>query len=178
MMRKAIFLFIALGVLSFVRNSLAQEKFIDVRQEMANRLTTVKTAAVAKTDWASALENFSKAKEIWESEVKPMINEGVKKDEQFREYFRRMPEIEANLNSLAQILEDKNTEGIESKVNAVIWGISHHPRGFDVPNPRYSIWDWVFALGIGVGFCIFATFFGLYLRRSYYRRYKKIQIMN
>ena len=177
MMRKAIFLFIALGVLSFALNSRAQEKFIDVRQEMANRLTAVKSAA-AKTDWASALENLARAKDIWLGEVKPMINEGLKTDEKFSEYFKRMPEIEANLNSLAQILEDKNTEGIESKVNAVIWGISHHPRGFDVPNPRYSIWDWVFALGIGVGFCIFATFFGLYLRRSYYRRYKKIQIMN
>jgi hypothetical protein len=107
-----------------------------------------------------------------------MITEGVKTNEQFREYFKRMAEIEENLNSLAQILEGKNTEGIESKANAVIWGISHHPRGFDLPKPRYSAWDWVFALGIGLGFCIFATVFGLHLRKSYYRRYKKIQIMN
>jgi hypothetical protein len=176
-MRKAIFLLVTLGAICFVRNSLAQEKFIDVRQEMANKLTAVKTAA-AKNDWAAALENFTRAKEIWQGEVRPMITEGVKTNEQFREYFKRMAEIEENLNILVQILEGKNTEGIESKANAVIWGISHHPRGFDLPQPRYSAWDWVFALVIGLGFCIFATVFGLYLRKSYYRRYKKIQIMN
>lgn len=176
-MRKAIFLLVTLGVTCFVRNSLGQEKFIDVRQEMANKLTAVKTAAV-KNDWASALESFAGAKEIWRSEVKPMITEGVKTNEQFQEYFKRLAEIEENLNSLAQILEGKNTEGVETKANAVIWSISHHPRGFDLPKPRYSVWDWVFALGIGLGFCIFAIVFGLYLRKSYYRRYKKIKIMN
>jgi len=176
-MRKAIFLLVTPGVTCFVRNSLGQETVIDVRQEMANKLTAVKTAAV-KNDWTSALESFAGAKEIWRSEVKPMITEGVKTNEQFQEYFKRLAEIEENLSSLAQILEDKGREKIESKANAIIWGISHHPRGFDVPEPRYSIWDWVFGLGIGIGFCIFVIIFGLYLRKSYYRRYKKIQIMN
>jgi hypothetical protein len=176
-MRKAILLLVTLGVVCFARNSLGQEKFIDVRQEMANKLTAAKSAA-AKNDWASALENFTGAEEIWRSEVKPMITEGVKTNEQFREYFKRLAEIEENLASLAQILEGKNAKGVESIANAVIWGISHHPRGFDLPKPRYSAWDWVFALAIGLGFCIFAIVFGLYLRRSYYRRYKKIQIVN
>jgi hypothetical protein len=176
-MRKAFFLLVTLGIFALAQNSLAQEKFIDVRQEMANKLTAAKNAA-AKNDWAGALENFARAKEVWQSEVKPMVTEGVKTNEQFREYFKRLAEIEENLASLAQILEGKNAEAVESKANAVIWGISHHPRGFDLPKPRYSAWDWVFALAIGLGFCIFATVFGLYLRRSYYRRYKKIQIMD
>jgi hypothetical protein len=100
-----------------------------------------------------------------------MIVEGVKADEQFREYLERMAEVDEHLLSLSQSLEKKEAPQIEPEVNAVIWAISHHPRGFDVPQPRYSAWDWVFGLGIGIGFCLVAVVFGLYLRRSYYRRY-------
>jgi len=172
-MRKVPFLLAVMVLFFFAQTIVAQEKFIDVRQAMADSLTSVKTA-VKNNDWDGALANFQKGKSTWEQEVKPMITEGVKTDTQYEEYFKRIAEIEGNLNNLAQSLEARKSEDIEPKVNAIIWGISHHPRGFAVPKPRYTAWDWVFGLGIGIGFCLLATVFGLYLRRSYYRRYKKI----
>jgi hypothetical protein len=163
--------FLWLGcVLFFGQRLSAQEKFVDVRQKMADRLTAVKTS-VGESNWLEARGNFDQARKIWESDVKPMIVEGVKADEQFREYLERMAEVDEHLLSLSQSLEKKEAPQIEPEVNAVIWAISHHPRGFDVPQPRYSAWDWVFGLGIGIGFCLVAVVFGLYLRRSYYRRY-------
>ena len=149
-----------------------QEKFIDVRQNMADNLSGIKTA-VKEADWDGALEKFRTARQIWEADVKPIITEGVKSDTQFQEYFDRIGEVEAGLNSTGQLLENRSAADIEAKINAIIWGISHHPRGFNVPNPRYTIWDWIFGLGIGLGFILFATVFGLRLRRSYYRRYLK-----
>ena len=151
---------------------LGQERFIDVRQNMADNLSAVK-AAVKEADWEGALEKFRTARQVWETDVKPIITEGVKSDTQFQEYFDRIGEVEAGLSSTGQLLETRNAADVEAKINAIIWGISHQPRGFKVPNPRYSAWDWVFGLGIGLGFIFFATFFGLRLRRSYYRRYLK-----
>ncbi len=87
-----------------------------------------------------------------------------------------MNSVQADIDSLALLITQKKTDQIESLVNQIIWGISHHPRGFDVPDPVYTVWDWVFGLGIGLGFCVFITCFGLYLRRSYYRRYAKKEI--
>ena len=172
-MRKVPFFLAVMLLFVFARTIVAQEKFIDVRQAMADSLTSVKTA-VKNNDWDGAFSHFQKAKSIWEQEVKPMITGGVKTDTQYEEYFKRIAEIQGNLNGLAQLLEARKSEDIEPKANAIIWGISHHPRGFAVPKPRYTAWDWVFGLGIGIGFCLLATVFGLHLRRSYYRRYKKI----
>ena len=173
-MRKIISLLKVFIILFFVQNIIAQERFIDVRQDMADNLSSIKIA-VEKSDWEEARKSFQKALNIWQQEVKPMIVEGVKTDEQFQEYFDRLDEIDRDFQNLSQLLGNTEDSEIEAQVNALIWGISHHPRGFDVPNPRYSIWDWIFGLGIGIGFCLFAVFFGMYLQRSYYRRYKKIE---
>lgn len=173
-MRRIISLLAAATVLLLVQTTLAQEKFIDVRQEMADSLTEVKDA-VSENNWASALESFNKAKDIWQNEVKPLIVEDNKTEKRFDEYFGRMNEVQEDLNKLGQLVQNKQSTEIESKVNAIIWGISHHPRGFDVPDRVYNVWDWVFGLGIGLGFCVFAVVAGLYLRRSYYRRYAKQQ---
>jgi len=174
-MRKIIPLLLAATILLLAQDTIAQEKIIDVRQNMADALTSVKTA-VSQNDWAEALSGFNSAKDIWNNEVKPLLIEDEKTDKRFLEYFGRIGEVEDGLNSLGQLLAAKSTEEIEPKVNAIIWSISHHPRGFDVPEPVYKWWDWVFGLGIGLGWCVFAIFFGLYLRGSYYRRYKKESI--
>ena len=173
-MRKIMSLLKVFIILFFVQNIIAQERFIDVRQDMADNLSSIKIA-VEKSDWEEARKSFQKALNIWQQEIKPMIVEGVKTDEQFQEYFDRLDEIDRDFQNLSQLLGNTEDSKIEAQVNALIWGISHHPRGFDVPNPRYSIWDWIFGLGIGIGFCLFAIFFGMYLRRSYYRRYEKIE---
>lgn len=172
-MKKVSFFILGAFFLLISQSAFSQEKFIDVRQKMADSLTSLK-AAVKNNHLDLAISHFQKARQTWQQEVKPLVVEGVKTDEQYREYFNRMDEVEKNLNDLGQLLENNDDDQIESRVNAIIWGISHHPRGFDVPEPKYSLWDWVFALGIGIGFCIFAIFAGLYLRRSYYRRYKHI----
>jgi hypothetical protein len=137
---------------------------------MADRLTDVKND-IRDADRTAARNDLAEAKKIWEAEVRPMISDGVKTNGQFQEYYDRIQEVEQNLDLLAAGLEAGETGRIETLVNAAIWAISHHPRGFDVPPPHYTIWDWVFGLSIGLGFCVFAVVFGLYLRRSYYRRY-------
>lgn len=174
-MRKIAPLLVAATILLFTQNAIAQEKIIDVRQNMANELTSVKTT-VSGNDWAEALSSFNSAKDIWDNEVKPLLIEDEKTEKRFLEYFGRIDEVEEGLSGLAQSLAAKKNEEVETKVNAIIWSISHHPRGFDVPEPVYKWWDWVFGLGIGLGWCGFAIFFGLYLRRSYYRRYKRESI--
>lgn len=171
-MRKIVLLLALATFLFLHQHGIAQEKFIDVRQEMANNLTTTKNC-IQKNDWIGAQDSYQKAFNIWQSEVKPMITEGVKINEQFREYFDRMNDIDEKLLHLSELLKNKKDTEISPVVNAIIWGISHHPRGFDVPKPRYSVWDWTFGLSIGIGFCLFALFFGLHLRRSYYLRYKR-----
>jgi len=171
-MRRTLFAGPLLALLFVIQPAFGQEKFNDVRQQMADRLTAVK-AAIRDADRAAAQANLAEAQKTWEAEVKPMIVEGAETNGQFQEYFDRIQDVENNLTALAAELEAGEAGRIESLVNAVIWGISHHPRGFDVPPPRYTAWDWVFGLSIGVGFCVFAVVFGLYLRRSYYRRYAK-----
>lgn len=150
----------------------AQDKFIDVRQVMADNLTAVKAAA-ARNEWDAAAGSYEKGRSLWLNEVKPLIVSGTKGDSQFKEYFDRMGDIEADLDRVGLSLKNGDAGEVEAAVNAVIWGISHHPRGFDVPAARYTVWDWIFGLGIGIGFCVFAVLFGLRLRRSYYRRYKE-----
>lgn len=172
-MRKILFLAGILSLLFLAPVLMAQEKFIDVRQKMADNLTEVKKAIRIHNNWEEAADYFNRVKSIWEGEVKPIIVEGIKRDSQFKEYFERMKQVDEDLSHLEQLLGNKTDQEIEQKANAIIWAISHHPRGFDVAKPRYSLWDWAFGLGIGIGFCLFATFFGLYLRRSYYRRYKR-----
>jgi len=146
-MRKVILLLVAVSTLLLAQSAIAQEKIIDVRQEMADNLTSVKTAA-KNNDWAAAQDSFDKAKDTWRSEVKPLLIEDEKTEKRFLEYFGRINEVEDGLNKLAQLVESRDAE-IESQVNAIIWGISHHPKGFDVGPPKYSVWDWVFGLGIG-----------------------------
>jgi len=171
-MKKSVPIVLLLALPLVLQPGFGQEKFNDVRQQMADRLTAVKTA-VRDADRAAAQINLAEAKKTWEAEVKPMIVDGVKTNAQFLEYSNRIQDIETNLTALAAELEAGEAGRIEALVNAVIWAISHHPRGFDVPPPRYTAWDWVFGLGIGIGFCVFAVVFGLYLRRSYYRRYAR-----
>jgi len=154
----------------------AQEKFIDVRQAMADALTAAKEAA-GKADWPAAQAAFAKGADIWSAQVKPLIDEGLKTSADFKEYADRTDEVDGNLAGAAAAVETQNAAELAVKVNAAIWGISHHPRGFDVPQPRYTVWDWVFALGIGLGFCVFAVCFGLYLRRSYYSRYPRAKFV-
>lgn len=167
------FLFLLLST-SLVFSSLlySQERFIDVRQKMADQLTRVKNEA-RLANWSNAQTSLAEVENTWLTEVKPLIIEEVKKDSQYLEYFNRLEEVEMNLNKLKEALRRQDQESLETLANATIWAISHHPRGFKVPPPRYSIWDWVFALTIGLGFCALAIWFGLYLRRSYYRRFPK-----
>ena len=193
-MKKFIYLLAAGSLLLLVQTVVAQQDellFIDVRQELADNLTAVKNA-VKDDNWANAQQSFDQAKEEWENKVKPMIvegrNEEIEKAREegienpqdapgrLKEYSDRIGEVEGNLNKLAQLLISQEDEEIETTINAIIWAISHQPRGFDLPHRRYSVWDWVFGLGIGGGFCIFAVVAGLYLRRSYYRRYQKLQL--
>jgi hypothetical protein len=171
-MRKTIVLLSLAVLLTFSLSLWSQEKFIDVRQAMADHLASVKKFW-GERDRAKANEEFEKAQEVWQKDVKPMIIEGEKTSEQFREYYERIAEVEAGLDKLGGLLESGTAQEIDPVANAIIWAISHHPRGFNVPKPRYSVWDWVFGLGIGIGFCLFAIFFGRHLRRSYYRRYEK-----
>jgi len=163
--------------------------FIEVRQELADILTSIKNA-VKDNDWDNAQKSFDQAKDKWENKVKPLIvegrteeiekarNEGMENPQdapgKLKEYSDRIGEVEGNLNKLAQLLISQEDDEIETTINAIIWAISHQPRGFDIPHRKYSVWDWVFGLGIGGGFCIFAVVAGLYLRRSYYRRYQKL----
>ena len=164
----------ALAALLFaaVPAALAQEKFIDVRQAMADRLTEAKAAAV-KGDFDAARASLDLGRDAWTRDVKPMIEENAPKNVDYQEYFDRIGPVEADLAAAAEALETRDPAGFEKRVNAAIWGISHHPRGFNVPAPRYTAWDWVFALAIGLGFCGFAIWFGLYLRRNYYSRYPR-----
>lgn len=160
------------AVLAFAAAAGAQEKFIDVRQAMADALTRAKTDA-AKGDWPAAAGALVSGREIWARDVQPLIREGVKTSADYKEYADRIGEVEASLEAAGKAVFGQDAAGLETKINAAIWGISHHPRGFDVPPPRYTTWDWVFGLSIGIGFCLFAVWFGLYLRRSYYSRYPK-----
>ncbi len=171
-MRRNICLLVLASVLMFTGRALAQEKFIDVREDMAASLTKVKESA-AEGNWSVARENLNKAKDIWKDEVKGLILEDQGKGKRFQEYFDRINEIKTGLETVRQSLRRKKADAVKTAVNAVIWSISHQPRGFDVDPPRYTAWDWVFALTIGFGFIIFTIFFGLYLRRSFYRRYEK-----
>ncbi|MHC4157636.1 MAG: hypothetical protein ACYSSO_01015 [Planctomycetota bacterium] len=191
-MKKPIFFTVAASLLLLAQAAVAQHgelEFIEARQEFADNLTSVKNI-LKDNDWTNAQQSFDKAKDEWENKVKPMIvegreaeidtarNEGVENPEdapgKLKEYSDRISEVETNLSKLALLLKSKEAGEIETTVNAIIWAISHQPRGFDVPKRTYSVWDWVFGLGIGGGFCIFAIVAGLYLRRSYYRRYQKL----
>ncbi|UCE99428.1 MAG: hypothetical protein JSV82_09765 [Planctomycetota bacterium] len=193
-MKKFVYLVAAGSLLLFVQTVVAQQdelKFIEFRQEFADNLTSVKNA-VRENDWVTAQQSFDQAKDEWENQVKPMIVEGrqeeIEKARQegienpedapgkLKEYSDRIGEVEENFSKLAQLLKNKEVQGLELTINAIIWGISHQPRGFDIPHRTYSVWDWVFGLGIGGGFCIFAIVAGLYLRRSYYRRYQKLEL--
>jgi hypothetical protein len=165
-----------LAVLALVPAAPAQEKFIDVRQAMADALTAVKTAAL-KGDWEAAAASLESARTIWTRDVKPLILEGVKTDAAYKEYADRIGEVEGQVESAAAAIEGRNASEAAARVNAAIWGLSHHPRGFDIPQPRYSAWDWVFGLSIGIGFCVFAAWSGLYLRRSYYGRYPRARFI-
>jgi hypothetical protein len=151
---------------------ICQEKFNDVRQNMADLLTAVKQASAAG-DLESAGRDLAAAGKAWAEDVKPLILEGVRTNDQYQEYFDRIPEVEAGLADIGLDIGRADRQAVESRVNAVIWAISHHPRGFDIPQPRYTAWDWVFGLSIGIGFFILAVVSGLYLRRSYYRRYAR-----
>jgi hypothetical protein len=175
-MRKNAVIVLFLGLLLLARSGLAQEKFIDVRQTMANALTAAKDAA-KKGDWDGAAASLEKARSTWTEEVRPLIRESVKVDKDYQEYFDRIGEVESNLDAAAAAIVARSLADLEAKVNAAIWAFSHHPRGFSVPKPRYSAWDWVFGLGIGLGFCIFAVWFGFYLRCSYYSRFPKARFI-
>jgi len=170
--RIILFLVLFLAIILLFNSLQAQEKFIDVRQRMANELSKVKVQAEAR-NWEKARAILAEALSTWSIEVRPLIVEGLKKDSQFQEYYNRLPEVEGSLKKISESVQSGNTESVVNLVNATIWAISHHPRGFDVLPPRYTVWDWVFALSIGLGFCIFAIWFGWYLRRSYYRRFPR-----
>lgn len=163
---------LAVLLLASAPAAFAQERFIDVRQAMADRLTEAK-AAVKKGDFDAALTSLGLGRDAWARDVKPMIEENAPKNADYQEYFDRIGPVETDLAAAAAALDARDPAGFEKRVNAAIWGISHHPRGFNVPAPRYTAWDWVFALGIGLGFCGFAIWFGLYLRRNYYSRYPR-----
>jgi uncharacterized membrane protein YvbJ len=81
-MRRIISLLVAVAVLLLAQTLFAQEKIIDVRQEMADHLTEVKTA-VSDNDWAKALSSFNKAKDVWQNEVKPLLIEDDKTEKRF-----------------------------------------------------------------------------------------------
>jgi predicted metal-binding transcription factor (methanogenesis marker protein 9) len=195
------------------------KKYLDQMAEVQNSTDLSQVLGYIEQVAKEASEaGFQRAKDIWNTEVKPLIVEGrdaeveeatretegaikealedtqgdldqvkeilrekgVKKIEdapgKFKEYVDRIDQVEAGLAELRRLLKDNKSEEVPAHVNAIIWSISHHPRGFDVPPPVYKWWDWVFGLGIGLGWCVFAIFFGLYLRRSYYRRYKRESI--
>lgn len=193
-MKKSIFLIAAAILLLSAQTVFAQVEelaFIEIRQKLADNLTSVKNA-VKNNNWTSAQESLKLAKEIWESKVLPMVLDGRKEEIEkaraagvenpeniegkFKEYSDRVGEVQANLEKLAQLLISQKGDEIETTVNATIWAISHQPRGFNIPHRTYSVWDWTFGLGIGLGFCLFAVVSGLYLRRSYYRRYPKMEL--
>jgi len=184
----------AASLLLFVHTANAKQDelaFIETRQKLADNLTAVKDSA-KNNNWTNAQESLELAKKIWETDVLPMVMDGRKEEIEkagqagvenpqdaegkFKEYSDRIGEVEANLTKLPQLLTSQNAGEIETTINAIIWAISHQPRGFKVPHRTYSVWDWTFGLGIGLGFCLFAVVSGLYLRRSYYRRYQKIKL--
>ena len=171
-MKRRVLLTLAIGLSLALSSGFGQERFNDVRQAMADFLTTAKKDS-SSAEFASADGNLASALKAWTEDVKPLILEGVRSNDQFQEYFDRIPEVEAGLAAVGRAIERRDPPQVEIQVNAVIWAISHHPRGFDIPQPRYTAWDWVFGLSIGIGFCILAVVSGLYLRRSYYRRYSR-----
>jgi hypothetical protein len=172
---RSLFLLI-LGLALLTTAAAAQEKFIDVRQAMADSLTAAKEAGT-KADWAAARAALEKGADLWFKEIKPMINEGLSSNSDLQEYANRIAEVDGNLVAADAAVEARDAVLLSTKINAAIWGISHHPRGFDVPPPRYTAWDWVFALVIGLGFCALAIWFGLYLRKSYYSRYPRAKFV-
>jgi hypothetical protein len=172
---RSLFLLI-LGIAHLTTAAAAQEKFIDVRQAMADSLTAAKEAGT-KADWAAARVSLEKGADLWFKEIKPMINEGLSSNADLQEYANRIAEVDGNLVAADAAVEARDSVQLSTKINAAIWGISHHPRGFDVPPPRYTAWDWVFALVIGLGFCTLAIWFGLYLRKSYYSRYPRAKFV-
>jgi hypothetical protein len=171
-MKRAVPIAFVAGMLAASLNGLCQEKFNDVRQSMADFLTAVK-ASSSSSDFATAGRNLAAAVRTWTEDVKPLIVEGVRTNDQFQEYYDRVPEVESGLEAISREIDLADRQAVETEVNSVIWAISHHPRGFDIPQPRYSAWDWVFGLSIGIGFLVLAIASGLYLRRSYYRRYSR-----
>jgi len=173
---RSLFFFLILGLALLTTAAAAQEKFIDVRQSMADSLTAAK-AAGGKSDWTAARTALEKGAGLWIGEIKPMINEGLRSNADLQEYANRIAEVDGNLVAADAAVEARDAVQLSIKINAAIWGISHHPRGFDVPPPRYTAWDWVFALVIGLGFCALAIWFGLYLRKSYYSRYPRAKFV-
>jgi len=171
-MKKIICLTAIILMLFVAGNAVAQEKFIDVREDMAKNLTQVKKLA-DEAKWEDAKTTLLTAKDIWANEVKTLILEDQNKGKRFSEYFDRLAVIETNLEDISSYLTAKDAAKTEETVNATIWSISHQPAGFKTPPQEYTAGDWIFGLSIGFGTIILAIVFGLYLRRSFYKRYAK-----
>lgn len=135
------------------------DPFGDSRQAMANELTACKESANGG-DWTEASSHLNSAKGIWANDVKPTF---IQEDN----YKNRTSAVEKYLNYLTSDVSSRNMQNLEYNANQAIWAISAQPEGFNVPAPEYTIWDWVFAMAIGIGFNIGAVAAGLYLRKTY-----------
>jgi len=171
-MKKIIYLIALMLALLVAGNAVAQEKFIDVREDMAKNLTQAKKLA-GEANWKEAGALLATSNDTWNNEVKPLILEDQNGSKRFTEYFNRLAEIETNLSNIASALNKMDAEKAKEAVNATIWSISHQPAGFNAPYRAYTTGDWIFGLSIGFGTIFLSIWFGLYLRKSFYKRYAK-----
>ncbi|MDD5502012.1 MAG: hypothetical protein PHH26_00940 [Candidatus Thermoplasmatota archaeon] len=135
------------------------DPFGDSRQKMANELTACKTAANGG-DWTGAKSHLDLAKAVWNGEVKSTFSQ----DEKFKD---RTSTVEKYLTYLTSDVSSKNAGNLNYNANQTIWAISAQPEGFKVAAAQYTVWDWVFAMAIGIGFNIGVIAAAMYLRKTY-----------
>jgi hypothetical protein len=164
-------LFIYFFLFLFSFSLFSQTVFDQERENMAMDLTQIKILT-EKNNWLKSDSLLQSVQSRWKEEVLPIILEDHMDEKRFDQYYQRIDRIDQQLNLIENQIKNRQKKDLDSLVNLTIWSISHHPRGFDVPEERYTLKDWIFGLSIGFGYLLFAILFGLHLRRTFYKEIK------